>query len=232
MNLLFLPSFFLLVGVTNAATINICVQSKEEGSTSPLPGAAVQCWDEDIDADDAMTGTSTTGSNGCVTLSYSKKTPKRYNPCTAWDCPGSTNPDIYCRITKTDFYPLCTDTKGNSNQDNIADFGTVTIYPDRTGDATNGCGPASEWDDINEVANFLTGFEDQCNNHDLCYSDCLETQQNCDLEFKYMMYSKCNDSWDFSDKILCKSVADGMYALVRDLGATAYSRSQSNNGCS
>ena len=90
----------------SGASISICVQAREGGQDTPLAGAAVTCYDEDLDADDSMTSTYTTGSNGCVTLSYTKKTPKWYNPCTAWDCPGYTNPDIYCVVTKTNYYPV------------------------------------------------------------------------------------------------------------------------------
>jgi hypothetical protein len=113
------------------------------------------------------------------------------------------------------------------NQGIVANFGTVYIFPNRVarGDpgTINGCGPASLWPGINDVANFLTGFADQCNNHDLCYNNCGETQAWCDEEFRDMMYSDCNDFWDSqSTKAACKAVADGMYALVRDHGSAAY----------
>ena len=98
--------FVSILAGASAANISICVQARESGSDTPLQGAQVKCYDEDLDADDAMTGTYTTGSNGCVNLSYSKKTPKWYNPCTAWDCPGYTNPDIYCVVTKTNYFPV------------------------------------------------------------------------------------------------------------------------------
>ena len=94
-----------LVGA-NAGTIRICVQAKEGGTASALQGAAVKCYDEDWDADDDMTSTYYTGSDGCATLSYTSKSPKWYNPCTAWDCPGYTNPDIYCKVTKSNYYPV------------------------------------------------------------------------------------------------------------------------------
>jgi Group XII secretory phospholipase A2 precursor (PLA2G12) len=184
-----------------------------------------------LDADDQMTGVMTTNSVGSVSLTFTSKSPAWYNPCTAWDCPGYTNPDIYCVITKQGFYEVYTDTKEDWNQNNVADFGTVLIYPKRTtpvGEA-NGCGAASFWPGINQIANFLTGFEDQCNNHDYCYSTCSETKIDCDLEFRDMMYSKCNKSWDTSDKSLCKSVASQMFDLVRtSTGDDAYAASRKN----
>ena len=104
------------------------------------------------------------------------------------------------------------------------------IFPDRVsrGDpgTVNGCGPASDWDDINSVADFLTGFANQCNNHDLCYTNCSETKESCDDEFLDMMESECNDDWDFSSKDPCKTVAYGMYSLVRDYGQDAFDASR------
>ena len=107
------------------------------------------------------------------------------------------------------------------DQDNTANFGTVTMYPDRVarGDPgqRNGCGPASDWDDLNVVVDFLTGFGNACNNHDLCYNNCFETKQSCDLELRDLMYSECNDSQDSNaGKAACKAAASTMYALVRD----------------
>jgi hypothetical protein len=98
---------FLGSRVVHAAVINICVKAREAGVSTNLQGASVTCLDEDWnDADDQMTQPYVTGTNGCVTLSYEKKTPKWYNPCTAWDCPGYTNPDIYCVVTKTNLFPV------------------------------------------------------------------------------------------------------------------------------
>ena len=99
---------FLVSCAVHAAKINLCVKARELGISTNLQGAAVQCWDEDWnDDDDLITGTtpSYTASNGCIELNYDKKTPA-YNPCTAWDCPGYTNPDIYCKVTKANMYPV------------------------------------------------------------------------------------------------------------------------------
>jgi hypothetical protein len=122
------------------------------------------------------------------------------------------------------------------DQDTLADFGTVYIFPNRKvrGDpgTTNGCGPASFWPGINNVADFLTGFAHQCNNHDLCYNNCGETQVSCDEEFRDMMYSACNDFWDSqTTKATCLVVADSMYALVRDYGSEAFDDAQAAYNC-
>jgi secretory phospholipase A2 len=122
------------------------------------------------------------------------------------------------------------------NQNIVANFGTVYIFPNRVarGDpgTYNGCGPESLWPGITDAATYLTGFADQCNNHDLCYSSCGETQASCDEEFRDMLYSDCNDYWDSQGtKAACKSVADGMYLLVRNLGADAYVISQAAFQC-
>lgn len=212
-----------------AGSIKVCVKTKTpSGAEVIVSGAYVQCWDEDLDGDDVMTSAVSTGADGCATLTYQVKTPKWYNPCTAWDCPGYTNPDIYCIVTKVGMYELFTNTMEDKGQDTRADFGTVIIYPYRTGPGSaNGCGPASAWPGINQVASFITGFGDQCNNHDYCYNTCAETKLSCDNEFLNMMYSKCNKSWDTQDKTTCKTVALGMYNLVRtSIGDTAYANSR------
>jgi hypothetical protein len=233
-----LSPFLLLVGVSTAADIRICVEYKEAGVVVPV-AADVQCWDEDkITAKQAMTVTSsTTLPGGCTTLTYTKKWPKLYNLCNGWDCFPFQNPDIYCEVKKSgDYTDTYTNTKMNKNQNIVADFGTVTIFPDRVarGDAgsINGCGPASFWQPINDVTTCLIGFGDACNNHDLCYDNCNETKKDCDMEFRDMMYSKCHDHHDtMSGTIICKSVAKKMYALVRTFGSDSYNNKQQNNGC-
>jgi hypothetical protein len=229
--LIFLLSYF---SVIHSAQIRLCVRAMEKGSSEPLADANVVCYDEDYaNGDDIMTGSSKrTGSNGCVTLSYRKKKSSWWN-CYGWDC--TTNPDIYCKVKKTGYYPLYTNTKNNANQERTANLGTVYIFPDRVqrGDVgtINGCGP-SDFDGINNVADFLTGFGDMCNNHDLCYNACGETQQSCDNEFLFMMRSECNDHWDSNKrKQLCKSVARSMYFMVHTRGEEYYNYGQELYGC-
>jgi Group XII secretory phospholipase A2 precursor (PLA2G12) len=131
---------------------------------------------------------------------------------------------------------LYTSTKEDWNQDVAANFGTLNIFPNRVarGDpgTTNGCGPESSWPGINDVATYLTGFGDQCNNHDLCYNKCGVTQASCDEEFRDMMISDCNDYWDSqSTKAACIAVANGMYGLVRDYGYSAFAVAQAAYNC-
>ena len=102
----------LLVSTTLAASaaaaeIKVCVEARQAGIDTDLSGAIVKCYDEDFDADDFM-GQGTTGSNGCVTVNYSKRSPKWYSPCNGWDCAGTghDNPDIYCEVTKSGYYPV------------------------------------------------------------------------------------------------------------------------------
>ena len=216
--------------------IDICVQSRELGGIiTPVAGAQVRCWDEDFgNTDDSMTGTATTGSKGCVRLTYEKKSSKWYNPCT-WDCGTSTDPDIYCKVDAPGYLTLHTDTLTTRNQNEVTDFGTVTIYPERNlgPDRSNGCGRESDWSHmVNGVADFLTGFEMCCNNHDFCYSSCGETQSSCDLEFQAIMHSKCNDDWDsMAAQNACKAVADGMFALVDTFGQPSFEGGQWESNC-
>ena len=82
-----LPFLFFVIDVADAASIDICVDKREGGVSSPLAGASVRCYDEDFgNGDDALTDIATTGSDGCVTLLYKKRSQTWYNPCAAWDC--------------------------------------------------------------------------------------------------------------------------------------------------
>ena len=106
------------------------------------------------------------------------------------------------------------------------------MYPNRVarGDpwGYNGCGSTSYgFQAVNDAGTYLTGFGDMCNNHDLCYSSCGETQQTCDDEFRAMMYSKCNRDHDtIPGKEGCKKVSDGMYKIVEKLGGDIFDDSQ------
>jgi hypothetical protein len=128
MNYHFLLLYFMLVGVANAATIKLCVQTNTTGTIAPLSGAAVTCYDDDLPIPTAMTGENKTNSSGCVYLTYKKKTPKWYNPCAGWDCAPNQNPDIFCVVNKGGFHQLVTGVKTNWNQDKTADF-QVTMEP-------------------------------------------------------------------------------------------------------
>jgi hypothetical protein len=122
------------------------------------------------------------------------------------------------------------------NQDNVADFGTVYIFPNRVarGDpgTINGCGSEASWPGVTTLTDAFTGFADQCNNHDLCYNKCGETQASCDDEFREMMFSSCNDTRDNRvANLSCKATAYTMYALVHKYGAEAYDAAQKQFAC-
>jgi len=230
--------FAVSITATNASTIKLKVVDNEGGKATPLKDAQVQCFDEDfLNTDDRMTDVVTTDSNGSATLTYKRKKGNNFwNPCRGWDCFSGSNPDIYCVVKKPGFLPLYTQTKDNSRQDRVTDFGVVKMYPDRVarGDpgSINGCGPASVWSGVRDVVTFLTGFEDECNNHDLCFNSCTETHESCDLEFLDLMVSNCHDNHDTDSlQSACIRVATEMFNVVRALGGPAFDDAQVELGC-
>lgn len=126
----------------------------------------------------------------------------------------------------------------DQNQNTVTNFGTVTVFPERNEfnslGTSNGCGKESmNWEGVpNDVTDFLTGFGDMCDNHDHCYSTCGETQEDCDDEFRAMMYSNCNDDWDsLVVQNACKTAADGMYEAVKRYGQPSFEGGQLLSGC-
>ena len=232
----------ILLAVSHAGTIQLKVVFSEGGVSEPLEGASVKCFDEDfIFRDQTMTDTVTTDAQGIATLSYKNKRGNTFfKPCRAWDCGTSSSgrPDIYCIISKSDGYftTKYTPTLENHNQNNVANFGIIRVYPDRQarGDpgTINGCGPASIWGGLRDYADFISGFGDVCNNHDLCYNSCLESRNSCDVEFLDLMISTCHNN---HDQVLlqknCKNVAYGMIAIVLEFGEDSFVEGQSLFGC-
>jgi hypothetical protein len=224
---LFVCLFPLTISVVAGAQIRVCVNKVTGGIANfplPLVEASVRCWDGDaFDSDDVMTEVYTTGSDGCATLTYTNLN-SWYN-CGGWDCtPGWTNPDIYCTISKPGvIVEHYTPVKDNWNQNKLADFGTIYVYPERNCPNENGCGTKQFGEQIREGIDFLTGFNEQCDNHDCCYYDCDETKKSCDDEFRALMYSKCIDEWDAGTPLLvaCKAVADVLYGVVDQFGSHA-----------
>ena len=85
---------------------------------------------------------------------------------------------------------------------------------------------------IRDVTDYFTGMEAQCNVHDCCYSDCDEQKAVCDVEFRDLMYTRCDADFDTSvTKAACKTLADAMYAAVRDFGQSAYDASRVSKSC-
>lgn len=240
MNLSSLLVLSALFGACHAGKIKLNVVFSEGGELSPLSGAKVQCFDEDfLFTDDRMTNVVTTGEDGMAELSYqSKRSSSFWRPCRGWDCwPDNHNPDIYCIVSKPgSFMTAYTSTLENRRQDRTTHFGTIRIYPDRVarGDAgsINGCGPASVWSGVRDVTTFLTGFGDECNNHDLCFNSCSETQNTCDNEFLDLMVSNCHDKYDTKSlQDACRAVAVGIFEVVQTLGGPAFEDAQQQFGC-
>jgi len=223
-----LASLFILA--SEAGRIKICAIGREANVITKLKGATVKCYDEDsIGKADYMTG-GTTGSDGCVVMKYGDKKPKFGKLCNGWDwC--ANNPDIYCVVKKNLYYEVYTKTETNFSQDKMYSK-TVTMFINRVarGDPgnANGCGPSDMAKFGRDVADALSGFQNQCKNHDLCYESCKETQKTCDDEFGAMMYSKCNDSWDHKTVELCYAKAGSLYTAVREFGADAFAGSRDN----
>jgi len=152
----------------------------------------ITCYDEDdLDSDDLM-ATGHASSNGKFHFSYTEKTPLLPGGC-GWDCLTNANPEIYCYVewetsSTPTIFPFRTGVKQNWNQDNVLDWGTVTVYPDRRHTScANTCGPAG-------IDNLVPDFEftEECRQHDCCYDNCEgETQESCDSEFYDLMLSRC-----------------------------------------
>ena len=85
---------------------------------------------------------------------------------------------------------------------------------------------------LRKAGGVISGVEDACNIHDLCYDSCLESQLSCDREYKALGHSICDDRKDNKvEKESCKAGVDAMFELVRKFGKEAYDESQARNGC-
>jgi hypothetical protein len=225
-----------------ANTIRMCV--KEMILIEPLISrrALVECHDKDPNGDDFMVS-GVTDDDGCVTMSYTKQD---------WDgSVGGEAPDIYCAVTKKGFVRAVPNDKDHHDQTKVADFGTVTLFRDRTHDkgATNGCGPEFS-SIINPAASLyfrVLRFDDQCFHHDKCYWDCqiflalqeehdltsdqaaAAAQEFCDYEMYQGMRSYCfynNGALPGLGEDECLSAAEGVYRLLQTVGSTfAYNKS-------
>ena len=218
---------------TDAARIKVTVQSRERGVNTGLAGAEVDCYDEDsFNFDDFLGGNETS-----IIPSISHTVSIDYDESKDWDFPFFTEPDIYCRIRKEDYITLYTGTKEDvdAGPDDVVDFGTVTVYPDRSGfpGNTNGCGAESDWPVAAEdLSRFLPDLSKACDNRNLCYNNCQETKQDCDDEFRGLLTSRCEDINDLStSKASCLEVAEDMYDYVLANGQAQYSASQAEFCC-
>ncbi len=83
----------------------------------------------------------------------------------------------------------------------------------------NGCGAAGGV----PIPDF--NFTAPCNNHDDCYSTCLNSKDSCDGMFKHEMMEICF-TLPIHKEIPCVIVADIYYAAVQGLGTGAYRSAQ------
>ena len=209
--LMFLAPIFTLSPVVDAGNIKLCVKM----AGRPIPGAFVECFDDDYNNDDFMTD-GITGSDGCVMLTYQTKITSAWNCWNRWDGCLNSNPDIYCEVSADCLAPKKTAIKSNHDQNTLADFGTVVVKTDKAfcGDVEwNGCGVSPlfpPW--LLDVLDSVSGFEDSCNRHDVCYADCTKTRSQCDTAFKSGMYARCNG------RSTCQMIADIFYTAVRQGG--------------
>lgn len=128
---------------------------------------------------------------------------------------------------------MFTGTSSEANQDTVISF-DLTFYPDRVarGDAgsTAGCGNA--FSSITSLIS-LADVEAECDQLTKCYHSCDETKVACDLEFKALLRSKCNDVIPTSTaQGLCYTVVDQMHTIVNTggiVGSMSYADAQRAN---
>ena len=196
--------------VADAGQIRVCAAA----DSVPVAGASVKCWDDDYNSDDYMVG-GTTDSDGCATLNYQTKSNGWWS-CGSWDgCSGGySNPDIFCEVSGDCIAPKKTGYKNNHNQGQLADFGTVHVEADSDfcGDSSwNGCGPSFFPDWLRDAADEVSGFQDACNSHDVCYEKCGNSRAQCEDEFWNSMYAECDVGYSGH---LCRVLADSFHAFV------------------
>jgi hypothetical protein len=182
--------------VADAGQIKVCAAV----DSVPFADVTVRCWDDDYNSDDFM-ASGTTDSNGCVTLNYQTKSNGYWwwGGCYggSWDgCSGGySNPDIFCEVSGDCIAPKKTGDKNDHNQNQLANFGTVNVVADTDfcGDSSwNGCGPSVFPDWLSDTADSVSGFEDACNSHDVCYGNCGNSRAKCEDEFWDSMYAQCD----------------------------------------
>ena len=129
--------------------------------------------------------------------------------------------------------------ENNHNQNTLADFGTVSLQENssfcRIDDDDikdwNGCGPPILPDWLTDIADSVSGFRDQCNEHDLCYGICETSRLQCEEEFKAAMYGECNGDGDGDGNWGCEFIADAFYEIVYNLGGLGCRYHRKERGC-
>uniref|UniRef100_A0A7S4RIW1 Phospholipase A2 domain-containing protein n=1 Tax=Ditylum brightwellii TaxID=49249 RepID=A0A7S4RIW1_9STRA len=124
-------------------------------------------------------------------------------------------PDIFCEVSGECLQPTNTNVKKKHNQNSLADFGTIFVEENNNfcGKGNwNGCGQRELPGWIQHAADSISGFQDQCNLHDVCYSNCDKTRTQCENEFRKDMFGVCNGDWS------CEFLADLFHTGVTELG--------------
>jgi len=213
----------IVIKPAKAGQISVCARSTENGN-NVISGADVVCWDDDYSNDDWM-ASGVTGSNGCTVLSYETKSSWW---CRGWDgCETHwVNPDIKCEVSGACLQPIYSETKNNFNQRSTAYFMVmVEANSDFCNDdmTWNGCGVSIVPDFLRDAADEISGFQEICNMHDVCYGNCLKSRHVCDTEFINEMHGKCGDDVDHNGgDILCQFLATLYGNVVTQLGGAFY----------
>jgi len=95
--------------------------------------------------------------------------------------------------------------------------------------AQNGCGAYDYHFDFDLIK--LSGFNDCCNEHDICYGTCNTPKIECDNQFKECLFARCvklaqKNTLIKSYEDICKEAAQVLYASVMKLGCPAYGKAQ------
>lgn len=170
--------------MVQAGTIKLCANIVDGGQSSLGVGARVDCYDYDPGNEDDYMGGGILDSNGCISINY--KSNSGWNCWNWWDACLNKKPDIYCKVSGDCLEPTTTGTRNGQNPKGTTNFGTINVQADENfcgNPSFNGCGAASFPDWLREVADDVSGFQTECNAHDVCYGDCSRTKSQCDDEF-------------------------------------------------
>jgi len=132
-----------------------------------------------------------------------------------------------CDVIIGPYGETCVPTKNTEdcNRRQCPDGQTLIPNPDDPPEQ-NGCGASGSIIQAPSIS-----FEDCCNEHDLCYSDCSDTKKNCDDRFYECMFCSCSKEYDFFvSEAICEELACTYYQAVDEFGCSAYEAAQ-ENGC-
>lgn len=208
--------------------VQVCVKLKWQGVTyNNVQGLTVKCYDEDDVGSDDHIMTMTTGHSGCARGYYRDDGSDDYD--------HNSYADLYCEVTsgRIGIMPSVTHVATNHKASN-GFAKTINAYIDRvrynwTGQQPNGCSDSDVWA---PVWSALSNMGPVCNQHDLCYANCYQSQKECDDEFLDLMDSRCRKLFSDSGSNfgICRHImANLMHAGVNSqLGTDAYNAAQKN----